>query len=57
VTDSPDEYRPNLPIQTRRQARVTVELPAGQVILELEEPTSEQVQMLADLVERWVSGK
>lgn len=54
-----DEYRPNLPIQTgpRRQARVTVELPAGQAMLEVEEPTAEQVQMLADLVERWVSGK
>jgi hypothetical protein len=52
-----DEYRPNLSIQTRRQIRVTVELPAGQVSLELEEPTAEQVKMIADLVSKWVSSR
>jgi hypothetical protein len=57
VTELPDEYRPYRTVQTRQQVRVTMELPAGQVTLELEEPTTEQVQMLADLVERWVNGK
>jgi hypothetical protein len=57
VTELPDEYRPNLSIQTRRQVRVTIELPAGQVSLELEEPTSEQVQMMTDLVSKWVSSR
>jgi hypothetical protein len=51
VTELPDEYRPYRTVQTRQQVRVTMELPAGQVTLELEEPTTEQVQMLADLVE------
>lgn len=57
MTELPDEYRPNLPVQTRRQIRVVAELPAGQISIELEEPTSEQVQMMADLVSKWVSSR
>lgn len=57
MTELPDQYRPNLPIQTRRQVRIVAQLPAGEITLELEEPTSEQVQMMADLVSKWVSSR
>jgi len=47
-----DEYRPNTTPQFRRAARLEVELPGGQVRLELDEPTTEQVQTFLELVEK-----
>jgi hypothetical protein len=54
MTSTADDYRPNPTFEMKRAVRVDIELPGGQVRLELDEPTPEQLTAVLTLLETWL---